>query len=522
MLILGNISGIQDFLFDVRETGGKQAASLRFRSFRLQVIAECLARKFLWSCGLGEDRLLFCAAGKFGIDAAGVSGMGERVSLAATDAERWLLGHAHGRLRFAVAVGAEEGTMAERYGAAGSILRRAKLRAWAGAATDGDGAGWPGSPLVADSPWDAEAEGKRDAEQGRRLLAADALTLRPALGSKAEQAPADVIAEVATTWHRRSEVNNDDGGVTIDLRRLSRHVPRNSDGQMTEFVDLASQARGAAMLGVLKADADGLGDAMQRTLAGAKDLTPLKALSGRLETFFGSTLEKEMSDQGSRWASIYTVFSGGDDLLLVGPWDVMLDFACHVRRRFFEAFKAERLTISAGVALVKPKFPIRLAAQQAEELLDLAKLHNAPRADSPKDQCATLGALWKWSDHERIIDAGRQLADWVDAGVIQRGWLHTLLELALLRRNELPHGSEARTGRHDPPEMATSRLAYHVTRNWPNANDSDGSKHDARAWIDTVLRHFDTFDRTADPVTLYLPVIVRYAMLATRSPSDKE
>lgn len=30
MLILGDTSGIQDFLFDIRETGGKQAAMLRF------------------------------------------------------------------------------------------------------------------------------------------------------------------------------------------------------------------------------------------------------------------------------------------------------------------------------------------------------------------------------------------------------------------------------------------------------------------------------------------------------------
>jgi len=35
MLILASISGIQDFLFDVRESGGGQAKSLRHRSFRI-------------------------------------------------------------------------------------------------------------------------------------------------------------------------------------------------------------------------------------------------------------------------------------------------------------------------------------------------------------------------------------------------------------------------------------------------------------------------------------------------------
>ncbi len=47
MLILGDISGIQDFLFDVREPGGKQAAMLRFRSLRLQLVVEAIARRVL-------------------------------------------------------------------------------------------------------------------------------------------------------------------------------------------------------------------------------------------------------------------------------------------------------------------------------------------------------------------------------------------------------------------------------------------------------------------------------------------
>ena len=46
MLILATISGIQDFLFDVREAGGKQARSLRFRSFRVQLMSEVVALRY--------------------------------------------------------------------------------------------------------------------------------------------------------------------------------------------------------------------------------------------------------------------------------------------------------------------------------------------------------------------------------------------------------------------------------------------------------------------------------------------
>jgi len=205
---------------------------------------------------------------------------------------------------------------------------------------------------------------------------------------------------------------------------------------------------------------------------------------------------------------------------VVGPWNVMLDFAGHMRRLFdarFGSAARERpcpkpLTISAGVAIIKPRYPVHLAAQQADDLLEQAKSDPAPHATAPKDQCAALGSVWKWHDHDAIIRAGKQLADWVDAGVIQRGWLHTLLQLALLRRGEA--GPEF-TGVH--PAVATSRLAYHVARKWRWPERRDDSPPPARLWIDAILREFDQFDTTSHVETIHLPAVVRYTMLATRS-----
>ena len=206
------------------------------------------------------------------------------------------------------------------------------------------------------------------------------------------------------------------------------------------------------------------------------------------------------------------------------------DFAGHMRNLFDHCFgHAARdrpcptpLTITAGVAINKPKYPIHLAAQQAEELLEQAKGTPAPRAKAPKDQCAALGSVWKWKDHSAIVGAGKQLAAWVDAGILQRGWLQTLLTLALLRRGEA--GPEY-AGVH--PAVATSRLAYHVARNWPRKrdnprNDAECAGNAARVWIDAILREFDQFDTTTHIQTIHLPAIVRYAMLATRSGKSEE
>lgn len=47
MIIFGDISGIQAFVFDVAEEGGGQAQRLRARSFMFQLIAEVATIRIL-------------------------------------------------------------------------------------------------------------------------------------------------------------------------------------------------------------------------------------------------------------------------------------------------------------------------------------------------------------------------------------------------------------------------------------------------------------------------------------------
>jgi hypothetical protein len=76
VLPLADLSGIQDYLFDVRETGGRQARSLRFRSLYIQLVAEAVGVRLLRAARLGKDRLIFCAGGKLAIYGAEFSDAG--------------------------------------------------------------------------------------------------------------------------------------------------------------------------------------------------------------------------------------------------------------------------------------------------------------------------------------------------------------------------------------------------------------------------------------------------------------
>jgi len=540
MLIFASLSGIQDFLFDVRETGGGQARALRYRSFRIQLIAECVAERLLAAAGLSKDHLLFNAAAKVCIDAGALDrNSQEAVRHTACDMARSLVHQTQGRLRLAWAIVPSADGFGQTFERGNRLLATAKLQPLRELATaDRESAAWPEDALVLPQTWSADAEAENDTDLGRRLANAnwmsmysgheskdgkvEVLGLRLALSDTPPQDSKDLIAY--SRLGGSESPPPDMAPSKFRARRLARHIPKDEYGYPVEFLDLANKARGAPMLGVLKADADSLGKAIAKILEDATDAKPLQKVSEALDRFFAETLEDEKQCTGSPWNSIYTVFSGGDDLLAVGPWDIVLDFAWRVRSLFDQTFgyKSERscshqpLTISAGVAIIKPRYPIHLAAQQAENLLEQAKHERASQASSPKDRCSALGALWKWKDHETLIRSGKQLADWVDAGTVQRGWLHTLLQLAMLRRGRA--GPEYKDVH---PAVATSRLAYHIARNWPKPGDGDERRRAARAWADTLLREFDCFDTTSHCETVYLPAIVRYALLATRGRTEE-
>lgn len=563
MLIIGDVAGIQDFIFDLpaEDTGG-QARMLRARSFYVQILAEAIAFRIQRALDLNRGSLLFCAAGKFAIDGSGSADSARAKVMAEHEAiEEWLARETTGALRVSIAVYDEDGshsTVAERYGAAMAELQRWKLAPWARLGV-GDAGEWRPTKLALRSRLkDEEFETFRrigaalPRAQHLRLVEDPDATLvvraaEPSFGLPGFRAvlsnggptvvPAVLEADLTGgAAHDGGLPNERDRMRSRISRPLARHIPIHHDGSPVWFEDLARMARGAPYLGVLKMDADSLGIAIHERLRGAEDLRELARFSAELDNFFALELTRLL--ERPEWQSTYTVFSGGDDLLLVGPWDRMLDLAGELRSRFQVRFGASGLTLSGGLAIVRFRYPIRRGAAQAEELLEQAKTIPAVHASEAKDQLATLGQHWKWQDHDRIIEAGKRLAGWVDSGVARRGWLHTLLQSTLSRRGELPgkggreepyrsspHHSRGPHGRVNQRRtgqiMASARLTYHVGRNYPSASSRDPDSQALRAWVDEILEEFDRYETTENPEVLFLPAIVRYALLATRTESPE-
>jgi CRISPR-associated protein Csm1 len=79
---------------------------------------------------------------------------------------------------------------------------------------------------------------------------------------------------------------------------------------------------------------------------------------------------------------------------MLGPWDQVLRFSRRVRKEFSQfTCNNPDFTLSAGVAVVKPRLPIYAAIGYAEDLLGKAKDICTIGANEPKNQFAVLGDI---------------------------------------------------------------------------------------------------------------------------------
>ena len=182
---------------------------------------------------------------------------------------------------------------------------------------------------------------------------------------------------------------------SINCNMLGEHYATNiwagdyhlakDDGSLIEFQQLSERSGGINRLGVLRADVDNLGQALTSGFPeGYRTLSRYAMLSYYLSYFFkyqinmicgrksGIPCFSLYGEKEDHPAAVVIVYSGGDDVFIVGAWDEVMDIAIDFREAF-GLYTQNKLTLSAGIGLFNPSFPIRRMADKAGELEDSAK-----------------------------------------------------------------------------------------------------------------------------------------------------
>jgi len=165
-------------------------------------------------------------------------------------------------------------------------------------------------------------------------------------------------------------------------------MPSTEKG-ITDFDTLSKNSKGSNKLAVLKMDVDNLGSIFVKGLKGKKTISRLSQLSSMLSLFFDGYINKIIQTEDYK-DKIYLVYAGGDDTFIIGPWNLIFDLAYDIYAKFREfTCNNPDITLSAGVAIVEPKFPIHKSAELAEEALKNAKT-------SSKNRICIFDEVFEW------------------------------------------------------------------------------------------------------------------------------
>lgn len=184
------------------------------------------------------------------------------------------------------------------------------------------------------------------------------------------------------------------------------HIPEGTIRPFELLTTRALKNNGFARLGMLRMDVDSLGDVFSgRKVGGAMfTLTRQIALSRAVSEFFEVYLPllcAQIETELQRKNSIYLLYAGGDDLFIVGEWDLMPQLAQIIHQLWHE-YTDGKLTISAGIELVPQKFPFYVAANQAKTALDERAKAYIPRGESEprKNAICFLNEVFGWGENE--------------------------------------------------------------------------------------------------------------------------
>ncbi|MBF0214036.1 MAG: type III-A CRISPR-associated protein Cas10/Csm1 [Magnetococcales bacterium] len=430
LLIQGDFFGIQEFIFSGEGEEAKGAAKLlRGRSFYVSLLTELAALKVLEAFSLPSVCQMTNAAGKFLIVAPNLEDAERRLDAVRLELDRWFLKYTFGQGGIGLAATGASRADFTRTGF-GRLTERLFRDLDARKRRRFDLCGATGAPVVFSAFYDhgacphcgrAPASGDQrgcllcldQKDVGARLVKESRLRIGRAIPGEWDLFGYRVgfgeegVGAVLRDWDFSAPCDGDRPLWNGRARRsINGHVPMR-DHALLNFEEIAGSGEcGVAALGVLKGDVDDLGLIFQKGLE-TPTFARMAALSRQLNAFFAVWLPWKC---GRDFKNTYTVFAGGDDFFLVGPWLEQIRLAEAMRKEFARYVGGNpALHFCAGLAMAKPGIPVPALAEMAEESLGAAKHH----ADGKKNAVTCWNRTVSWQKFSRLLAGERELDELV-------------------------------------------------------------------------------------------------------------
>lgn len=442
LLVAGDISGIQQYIFGITSAAGGVARKLRARSLFVQLCTEVAAHKLLHQVKLPLWNLVMNSGGNFYLLLPNLPQVVASLEDTQQEIDHWFINNLNGELALNLAwfPFGDDGFKPSDKPVSGfsavlsgvkDALARKKQRRFAHVMQQGgswkvdsfvrnvdyQGKGackscyrFPGEKATPDG--DICVHCDRQARLGARLPKAQYISFFdnpadgdvPLLGYSVSVSAQPVrkgkpYLVMKLNGTDLSELTN----CPAQSRYLATYVPQ-AHGDILTFGEIAARGEGQPLLGFLKADVDHLGEllvfGLKRGDVSFDTMSRLTTLSRLLDAFTTGWLESLLN---SKFKNCYTVFAGGDDMFFVGPWNEIIALAEQIHDDFAEFTGNPALTISAGIAITKPDYPIARAAELVEQALRKSK------ETKDKNSITILDTTVKWDEWATVKEQWERL-----------------------------------------------------------------------------------------------------------------
>lgn len=426
LLYCGDISGIQKFIYKISSKGAYR--TLKGKSFYIQILAEILANEFVDRFSLTQTNILYASGGKFYLLLPNLPDTIQTLEDVQHEVNMELLKQYNGALY--LRTGYETLSADDLTRKSGTTLYRIWDRLTRGlvyqdrqrynkAATDDYDllfAVRPQANLNACEVCRQTMKDKREticaackemAKLGSQLGAANWIVLGSNGADLPEQGKPvmEVYGKQLWLFEKMPEKINGENLLFMGINSADYHktalsvqhrTPVNcvpftigsSHRFDTDFDNIAQRSAGNfKRLGILRMDVDNLGRIFSEGLENYQheliqnttrfhSLGRITTMSWQLGQFFGAVLPAMLNANPDWCERVTVVYSGGDDLFLLGAWDALPDVALEIRRLFsrFSCHNAA-FTLSGGMVISGGTFPVYKSAEMAGEAEAKAKSH---------------------------------------------------------------------------------------------------------------------------------------------------
>lgn len=469
LLIQGDFFGIQDFIFSGGSASNKGAAKiLRGRSFQVSLFTELAALKILNVCKLPTTSQMMNAAGKFLIVAPNTEEVKNAIKQVQAELNQWFIKETYGLIGLGIAVQSakcrdfEQNNYKELVKKLFQNLEEQKLKRLdlTDTTQSVQEVEYPNGVCEMNSFFPAQI-GKE-----RSIISEDQIKIGEMLAKKQRIIIADINADINHQYETQilklpifgfkviftnSREDTKEFGYPVKLLQIHRfwdfslpkntnstiwngyarryinaYVPFDEEGKIITFEDIETQDietqdKGQKALMTLKGDVDNLGTIFQEGIQPA-NIAKMAALSRQMNLFFSLWLPAYCAEQSQ---SMYTVFAGGDDFFLIGPWYSTQKVA-HAMQQAFAHYVAEnpKIHFSVGMVMSKSNIPVPRLGDLAEEALEKSK-----KIDAGKNAVTIFNRSVKWADWKQLCDLEEEIHRLAETYKISTSYLYSLIRL---------------------------------------------------------------------------------------------